>query len=124
MLKNILEIYDDLIKSEQIKGQVVGGRQSLSAVFVPEFFTKAQRQYVEAFLRQNGYIDYSSLKKIGITEPDSYVKALFNSTPATTTTQDIEYFTSSCFMRYFLDQIEQDIDENLNRTGICDLSVK
>jgi hypothetical protein len=115
----IFEIYDDLANSGQIKGTLFGGRQALSAVYVPDFFTRAQKQYVEAFIKQNGYIDYTSLKRIGITEPDSYVRSLFEAS-----TLDIEYMSASCFARYFLDNIEQELEENLNRTGWCDLSVR
>lgn len=50
------DVLDELIKSGQIKGSLHGGRQALSAVYVPDFFVKAQKQYVEAFLKQNGYI--------------------------------------------------------------------
>ena len=44
------------MKTGQIKGQLFGGRQEMSAVFVPEIYTKAQRKYVESFFKQNGYI--------------------------------------------------------------------
>ncbi len=31
-----------------------GGRQEMSAVFVPEIYVKAQAQYVKSFFNQNG----------------------------------------------------------------------
>ena len=55
------------------------------------------------------------MKKIGITEPDVYVKSTFQD-------QTIKYMTSSCFASYFFDQIEGEIEEGLNRNGFCDLS--
>ena len=89
----------------------------MSAVFVPAFYSKAQQQYIESFFKQNGFIDYSLLKKIGITEnAESYLKALFPD-------QTIKYMSGSCFTSYFIDQIEQELDDHLNRVGFCDLSV-
>jgi hypothetical protein len=38
--------------------------------------------------------------------------------------QDIKYLTSCCLAGYFLDQIEQDVDDTLNRNGFCDISVE
>ena len=112
----IFELFDELVASGQVKGGLFGGRQVMSAVFVPAIFTKAQQQYVSSFFKQNGYIEYSSLKKIGISEPDSYVKSQL-------TGQEIKYLSSSCFGSFFLDQIEQEIDDVLNRNELCDISV-
>jgi hypothetical protein len=39
-----------------VKGSLIGGRQEMSAIFVPIFFTKAQQKFVESFFKQNGYI--------------------------------------------------------------------
>lgn len=50
------DIFDELLSSGQIKGTLYGGKQEQSAVFVPEIYTKAQKQYVESFFKQNGYI--------------------------------------------------------------------
>jgi hypothetical protein len=116
----IFELYDDLINSGQIKGSLLGGRQVMAAVFVPTIFTKAQQQYVSSFFKQNGYIEYTLLKKIGITEPDSYVRSVLSSNNS-----DAEnlYLSSSCLADYFLDQIEQEIDETINKNGYCEISV-
>ncbi|CAF0946717.1 unnamed protein product [Brachionus calyciflorus] len=111
----IFDIFDELISSGQIKGSLYGGRQVATAVFVPQIFIKAQEQYVLSFFKQNGYIDYSTLKKIGITEPDSYIRSLLSG-------QDVRYLNSSCLANYFIDQTEQEIEEILNKNGYCDLT--
>lgn len=109
------ETFDALVSSGQIKGSLFGGKSEMSAVFVPAIYIKAQEQYVMSFFKQNGYIDYSRLKKIGITEPDEYVRNLFKD-------QQIEYLSSSCFADYYLHQMGEDIEEVLNKEGYCDLS--
>ena len=95
---------------------MIGGRQVASAVFIPAFFLKAQEQYIQSFFKQNGYIDFSTLRKIGISEPDNYVKTLFAN-------QDVKYLSSSCLAGYFVDQMEQEVEEMLNKHGLCDLTV-
>ena len=62
------------------------------------------------------FLEYSNLKKIGITEPDTYVKNLFAN-------QEIEYLSSSCFADYYIHQIGDDIENTINQEGYCDLSV-
>ena len=56
------------------------------------------------------------MKKIGISEPDTFVKALF-------TDPNIKYLSSSCFAPYYLNNLEEDIEDILNRNGLCDLTV-
>ena len=110
-----IETFETLIGNGQIKGSLFGGKQEMSAVFVPAIYIKAQEQYVMSFFKQNGYIDYSRLKKIGITEPDEYVRNLFKD-------QKIEFLSASCFADYYLHQMGDDIEEVLNKDGYCDLS--
>lgn len=112
----IFENFDELLASGHLNGALFGGRQEMSAVFVPAFYSKAQQQYVESFFKQNGFVDFSLLKKIGITEnAESYMKALCPG-------QTIKYMSGSCFTPFFVDQIEQELDDHLNRVGFCDLS--
>lgn len=111
----VFETYDALIASEQIKGTLFGGKQAMSAVFVPAIYNKAQEQYVKAFFNQNGYVEYTSLKKIGITEPNDYVRKLF-------AYKSIDYLSSSCFADYYLHQMREEIEDMLNREGYSDLS--
>ena len=56
------------------------------------------------------------MKKIGITEPDAFVKSLFEN-------QNIKFLSSSCFASYYLNNLEEDIEDLLTRNGFCDLSV-
>ncbi len=114
---SLVETYDNLISSGQIKGSLYGGRQEMSAVFVPEIYVKAQQQYVQSFFNQNGYVEYSSLKKIGVTEPDAYVHDLFKD-------KEIKYLSGSCFSSYKLSIMEEEIEDTLNGDGYCDLSVR
>ena len=61
------------------------------------------------------FLDFSTLKKIGITEPESYLKSML-------TNQDIKFFSSSCFSSFFIDRTEQEVEEQLKVAGYCDLA--
>ena len=57
------------------------------------------------------------MRKIGIIESEKYVRSLLE-------TRDILFMSSSCFARYYLDNIELETEEHLSRNGWCDISVK
>ncbi len=42
------DIFDELLLNDHIRGQLIGGRNEMSAVFVPEYYTKAQQKYIES----------------------------------------------------------------------------
>ena len=48
--------FNELLSTGQIRGKLFGGKQEMSAVFLPEFYHKAQKKYVDSFFKQNGYI--------------------------------------------------------------------
>ena len=49
------EIVHELVSSGRLAGSMVGGRQD-KTLFVPDIYTKAQNEYVDNFLKQNGYL--------------------------------------------------------------------
>ncbi len=110
----VFDNFNELLSSGKIKGTLFGGKHEMSAVFVPEFYVKAQKQYVNSFFKQNGYIEYSNMKKIGISEPEIFVKELLEN-------QNIKFLSSSCFAPYYLNNLEEDIEDILNKNGFCDL---
>ena len=60
--------------------------------------------------------DYGRLKKIGLSDPDNYVRALFDG-------QNVLFLSSSCFASYYIDSLEAEVEDSFVRTGFCDLSV-
>lgn len=57
----LFDLFDELMASKQIRGTLAGGKQETSAIFIPEFYAKAQRQYIDSYFKQNGFIGSSSI---------------------------------------------------------------
>jgi hypothetical protein len=58
------------------------------------------------------------LKKLGITEAESYIKNLLSKS-----SNKIFYFTTCCIGEYLLDEIENILDEYLSTVGYSDFIV-
>lgn len=69
-----------LIESLQERRELSGcvsGKQSSNSLYVPAIYSKNQNDYVDNFYKQNGYIEYSTLTRLGISEPQVFVKKHF-----------------------------------------------
>ncbi|KAK2715010.1 hypothetical protein QYM36_009866 [Artemia franciscana] len=75
--RQFFNIADELLAMKRISGSLIGGRQASKANFIPSIFTQMQQEWVDNFYKQNGYLEYSSLRQVGIGEPESYVKKHF-----------------------------------------------
>ena len=99
-----LNLADQLIREGVVKGSISGGKQLSKATYIPSSYATAQSEWVDNFFMQNGYIEYDALGRIGISDPESYVKRKF---------QDLTYLSTCCIGQQILDQIEASIDETL-----------
>ncbi|XP_059057387.1 E3 UFM1-protein ligase 1 homolog [Achroia grisella] len=54
---------------------VLTGRQT-SALYVPSCYTKSQNDWVINFYKQNNYLEYDALSRLGISDPKGYVKRI------------------------------------------------
>ncbi|KAL3684082.1 hypothetical protein R1sor_002104 [Riccia sorocarpa] len=63
-------VLSGLISDAEVKGSLRGG----GAVWTPAVFAQSQRQSVEAFFSQNGYISYDFLRKLVISQPKTYLQ--------------------------------------------------
>ncbi|XP_037079233.1 E3 UFM1-protein ligase 1-like [Pollicipes pollicipes] len=67
----------DLLSLGRVKGSLTGGRQAVRAVFIPECYTAAQNAFVDHQYRQNGCVEYQALRRVGITDPEGFIKRRF-----------------------------------------------
>lgn len=77
------------------------GRQT-GALYVPSSYTKSQNEWVMSFFRQNNYLEYDALSRLGISDPKGYVKR-------TLPNEDLT-FLSSCVLG---SQIKQHLETAL-----------
>lgn len=54
---------------------VLTGRQT-GALYVPTCYTKSQNEWVMSFYKQNNYLEYDALTRLGISDPKGYVKRI------------------------------------------------
>ena len=99
-----LNLADQLIREGTVKGTISGGKQLTKATYIPSSYASAQSDWVDNFFIQNGYVEYDALVRIGISDPESYVKRKF---------QDLTYLSTCCIGQQILDQIEASIEETL-----------
>lgn len=55
---------------------VLTGRQA-GALYLPSCYTKSQNDWVMSFYKQNNYLEYDALSRLGIADPKGYVKRIF-----------------------------------------------
>lgn len=66
-------ILNQLIADGEVTGSLRGG----NAMWTPAVFVVAQRESVEAFFSQNGYITYDALRKLTVPQPKQYLQAKY-----------------------------------------------
>ena len=60
---------------KRVDGIISGS--SRSAYYIPSIYSKAQVNYIEGFMKGNGYIDLEVAARLGITDPKSFVQKRF-----------------------------------------------
>uniref|UniRef100_A0A673KKV6 E3 UFM1-protein ligase 1 n=1 Tax=Sinocyclocheilus rhinocerous TaxID=307959 RepID=A0A673KKV6_9TELE len=112
--ENLLySVLEELVNSGRLKGSVVGGRQD-KAIYIPDIYSKAQSTWVESFLKQNGYLEFEALTRLGIPDPVSYIKKRFKSSK-------LLFLKSACVGKAIVDQLEASVEEAINSATWVDL---
>lgn len=66
-------LVDGLISNNKLKGSLASGR----TIYNPLCYSRAQDAYVTSFFTQNGYIEWNAVRRIGISDPSSYLRSHF-----------------------------------------------
>lgn len=109
----LYSVLEELVNTGRLKGSVVGGRQD-KAVYVPDIYTKTQNAWVDSFLRQNGYLEFDALVRLGIPDPSSYIKKRFKS-------NKLLFLRAACVGQALVDQVEASVEEAVNSATWADL---
>nr|XP_022294660.1 E3 UFM1-protein ligase 1-like isoform X1 [Crassostrea virginica] len=105
-------ILDELVHTGKIKGSLIGRQEKM--VYIPDIYTKAQNEWVDSFYRQNGYLEYDTLVRLGISDPKTFIKKHFKS-------ESIIYLKRVCVGSGLIDQIEASIEEAISTDGYSDV---
>ncbi|KZS14106.1 E3 UFM1-protein ligase 1 [Daphnia magna] len=99
-------VADELISTKRIQASLSGGRQANVATFIPDVHSRSQNEWIDNFLKQNGYLEYAALTRLGLGDPKSFCRKRFRET-------SLLYLSSCCVGSYILQQIEAAVEEAL-----------
>ncbi|XP_040284717.1 E3 UFM1-protein ligase 1 isoform X2 [Bufo bufo] len=109
----LYSLLEELVNRGRLKGTVVGGRQD-KAVFIPDIYARTQSNWIDAFLKQNGYLEYDSLSRLGIPDPIGYIRKKYKSAP-------LIYLKSVCVGQSIVDQVEASVEEAISSGSWLDI---
>uniref|UniRef100_A0A8C5QZ63 E3 UFM1-protein ligase 1 n=1 Tax=Leptobrachium leishanense TaxID=445787 RepID=A0A8C5QZ63_9ANUR len=109
----LYSLLEELVNCGRLKGTVVGGRQD-KAVFIPDIYARTQSNWIDAFFKQNGYLEFDSLSRLGIPDPVSYVRKRYKSA-------QLLYLKSACVGQGIVDQVEASVEEAISSGSWLDI---
>ncbi|XP_031634719.1 E3 UFM1-protein ligase 1 homolog [Contarinia nasturtii] len=74
------------------------------AQYIPHVYTKNQRDWVESFYKQNSYLEYDAVNRLGVSDAKGFIKR-------TVGDESITFLSKCCVDQRILDQIESSLDE-------------
>ncbi|XP_053396897.1 E3 UFM1-protein ligase 1-like isoform X3 [Mercenaria mercenaria] len=99
-----LSSLEELVNSKVLHG-TLSGRQD-NATYIPDIYTKSQNEWVDSFYKQNGYLEYDALKRLGISDPKDFIKKRFKC-------EHMIYLGTCCMGRALQEQVEASMEEAL-----------
>lgn len=111
--KLILNVLETLITSQRLSGSIQGGKEK--ATYIPDIYSTTQKDYIDSFLRQNNYIEYQQLSKLGIANGKEYIKKRYADR------KDFIYLLSCCVSDVIIDQIDAAIEEAVANNSWVDV---
>ncbi|XP_078504358.1 E3 UFM1-protein ligase 1 [Lissotriton helveticus] len=102
----LYSVLGELVNSGRLKGAVVGGRQD-KAVFVPDIYSRTQSSWVDAFFRQNGYLEFDAVTRLGIPNAVNYIRKRYKSA-------QLLFLKAACVGREIVDQVEASVEEAIS----------
>ncbi|CAG9768720.1 unnamed protein product [Ceutorhynchus assimilis] len=85
-----------------------------SAQYIPNSYSRSLNEWTLTFYKQNAYLEFDTLARIGISDYKSYIKKQFSN-------EDLLFLESSVASKTILERIEADIDECISSKSYVDL---
>lgn len=92
---------------------VLTGRQA-GALYVPSCYTKTQNEWVMSFFKQNNYLEYDALSRLGLSDPKGYIKK-------TLTNEDLTFLSSCVIGSQIKEQLETALEECIASKSYLDV---
>lgn len=81
--------------------------------YIPHIYTKNQREWVESFYRQNSYLEYDAVSRLGVSDPKKFIQRCIGS-------DSIVFLTKCCVNQNILDQVESAVNECISTGSYLD----
>ncbi|RMC13213.1 hypothetical protein DUI87_10747 [Hirundo rustica rustica] len=114
LIQAYTSLLEELVNSGRLKGTVVGGRQD-KAVFVPDIYSRTQNKWVDSFFKQNGYLEFDALYRLGIPDPAGYIKKRYKSA-------QLLFLRAACVGQEIVDQVEASVEEAISSGNWIDVA--
>ncbi|KAK4883689.1 hypothetical protein RN001_007008 [Aquatica leii] len=88
--------------------------RTTTAMYVPNVYSRSQNEWVQNFYKQNGYVEFDALIRLGINDAKAYLKKQF-------VNENIMTLKSCVISQNLLERIEADIDECISSKSYVDL---
>lgn len=85
------------------------------ALYIPYVYTKTQSDWVDVFYKQNGYLEYDAVARLGVSAPLNFIKRQL-------ATQDCTYLKKCCVDQRIIGQIEAALEECIVTGSYLDAS--
>ncbi|KAK6620691.1 hypothetical protein RUM43_010986 [Polyplax serrata] len=102
-----------LNESKETSGSI-SGKEGINSIYTPAVYTKSQFEWVKNFYAQNGYLEYSALSRIGISNPVKFVEKNFQNL-------NLIKLDSCAVGQLIFDQVEAAIDDVIQTATLVNI---
>lgn len=97
-------IFHSLVNEVNAAGVVTSKQHG--AQYIPHVYTKNQTDWVESFYRQNGYLEYDGVNRLGVSDSKSFIKRHVANVKLT-------FLSKCCVGPRLIDHLESSLDESI-----------
>lgn len=85
------------------------------AQYIPNVYTKNQIDWVDSFYKQNGYLEYDAVARLGLSDPKSFIKRQLAA-------EQLTFLDKCCIGSRIIDHIDSALDECIASATYLDAS--
>jgi len=106
---------EELIRTKRVAGTLTGGKKANKATYNPAAYARAQLQWTDDFMTQNGYVEHEAVARLGVTDAPGFLKRRFGE-------EKVLHLPNCCVSRDLVSAAESSMDESLAAGSWCDLT--
>ncbi|KAL0276431.1 UNVERIFIED_CONTAM: hypothetical protein PYX00_004012 [Menopon gallinae] len=108
-----LSVIEELNDSKSLPGTITG-KQGINSMYIPSIYLKSQISWASTFFDQNGYLKFSALNRLGISDHNSFIKRNFGN-------MNVVMLDSCAVGSIIFDQVDAAIDDVISTGTFIDI---